>query len=62
MLADASPEPQYGFFGTLMPTEEVNRSYTFKILESQQPVYLEYQATDNNAPATVETLKWKVQQ
>ncbi|CAN7459299.1 copper amine oxidase N-terminal domain-containing protein [Paenibacillus sp. LjRoot56] len=54
-------EPQYGFFGKLMPTESISRTYTFKATKSQKAFCLEYGTKTffSKQPST-NTLKWKV--
>jgi hypothetical protein len=54
-------EPQYGFFGKLMPTESVTRTYTYKATKSQKAFCLEYGTNSFfSVKPSNSTLKWKV--
>lgn len=55
-------EAQYGFFGKLMPTESITRTYVFKATKSQIAYCLEYGTkTFFSTKPAADSLKWEVQ-
>ncbi len=53
-------EAQYGFFGRLFPGESMTRSYTWKVLSSQQVLCIEFESDFFAERPTSDTLKWGV--
>lgn len=51
-------EPQYGFFGRLFPGESKTRSYTWKVLDTQQVLCIEFEADFFAQQPADDTLKW----
>mgnify|MGYP001117033929 CR=1 FL=1 len=53
-------ELQYGFFGRLFPGESKTRSYTWKVLDTQQVLYIEFEADFFAQQPADDTLKWGI--
>ena len=60
-FSEGDSENQNGFFGTLFPTESNERTYTFEILKSQKPTYIEYKSNTFNNSSGSDSFKWKVE-
>lgn len=59
-FADGTSEPQYGFFGSLFPTDTLTRSYTWEYLKTKQPKVIEYGAAFfSNKPASANPQWWQ---
>lgn len=57
---DGTNLPQYGFFGSLFPSQSISRIYTFEVLKTQKPTLIEYGADFFAVKPSLDTLKWEV--
>jgi putative cell wall-binding protein len=59
-LIDGVNLPQYGRFVSLFPSESIERSYTFELLKTEKPTFLEYGSIFTATVPSLDTLKWKI--
>jgi len=55
---DGTSEPQYGFFGTLFPGDNIERSYTWEYLKSKTPMSISYNAGFFSSTPSSLKLNW----
>jgi hypothetical protein len=53
-------EPQYGFFDKLLPTDSRTRTYTWKALNTQEPLCIEFESDFFAKGPDANTFKWQV--
>lgn len=59
-FADDSSINQYGFFGSLFPSQSLNRTYTFEELKIKKGIVIEYGAGFFDNKLQSDTLRWKI--
>jgi hypothetical protein len=57
-FANGESTPQYGFFGSLFPTDTKTRSYTWEYLKAQVPTVIGYNAGFFTAKPSAAKLNW----
>jgi len=57
-FANGESTPQYGFFGSLFPTDTKTRSYTWEYLKAQVPTVIGYNAGFFTAKPSTAKLNW----
>ena len=53
-------EPQYGSFSRLFPSEHIARSYTWKVLKTEEVYLIEFEGDFFSAAPGTDTLKWGI--